>query len=111
MGRLTWGVDGYGLCHVVDGNNNIIYCAFNSGGASIFCKDFYMKKPLSIKEDSVFKVVFRNTEYIFETMENAQLFKMGFLDSINGSEKKYAESHDYNKGFEMGAHLKDVYEN
>lgn len=106
MGRYTWGVDGNGICHCVDPDNNVLFCAFNSGGASVFCKEVDMKKPLSIKEDSVFKVIFRNTEYVFDNIEEAKLFELGFNDATKDRLERADQSKSYMHGYQVGSNFR-----
>ena len=102
MGRFSWGVDGNGVCHCVNTQNEVVFCAFNSGEASIFCNGADMKKPLSIKEDSVVKVVFRNTEYIFNSIGDANLFKLGFNDAWQDKLERAKMPKEYSHGYQVG---------
>ena len=42
MRNLTWGVDGFGRCFVLDAVTlEVVFCTTNSGAAYCFCEGYY----------------------------------------------------------------------
>ncbi len=64
-------------------------------------RDLSFKPTKEIVEAVVFKVKVRNTEFIFDDIESAELFKKGYEQGIKNGEA-VSESKTYKHGFNEG---------
>lgn len=89
---LSWGVDGFGRAHLTSNGRDIIFSGLvGYSGLSLmyYYEDMKLKEvkkerdlsfvpPKEIIKAEVFKVSIGDTEHVFDDMESAKFFKLGY---------------------------------
>ena len=112
---LTWGVDGFGRAHLTaDGRTTLLsgldgvsgyslryyYLEHNMDELLDFKNLSYQPKKHEIITAKSFKIIHQGTEYIFETMEDAQEFSRGFKQGLQGG-KDNPDSKCFTHGYQV----------